>query len=364
MTELPPIPVPLSQRWREIRVKYVPVLLVATLVGVTIPLWRSTVVPTNMTGVLEAIRADVISPDAGVVTNLYVTRFQEVKAGDLVAEIISTDTRKRDSRVQALRGHLALAQIQMGSTIDSSRLAFDYQALLVEHLTQQVELETARAELGPSEEEARRLETMLKENVGSLQDYTEAAKVVASLRAKIKLLEPSAAGLSDILRKASTLGDFSIQENGAGLRDTLKTLAEEQAKLDSMQEAPVQLLAPIDGVVLEIHRSVGQNLLEGDPVLTIGAKNSGHIIGYVKQPISVEPTPGMRVKVLTRRTPRSESWGEILAVGAQFEAITNVALLRADGRADHGLPVSVSLPAPFKSLLHPGEVVDLHVQAK
>jgi len=364
MTELPPIPVPPSQRWREIRVKYLPVLLVATLVGITIPLWRSTVVPTNMTGVLETLRADVVSPDAGVVTNLYVTRFQEVKAGDLLAEIISTDTRKRDSRVQALRGHLALTQLQTGALIDRSRLAFDYQALRVEHLKQRVELETARAELSPAEEEARRLAIMLKENVGSLQDHTEAAKVVASLKARIELLTPAAAELGELLRKASALTEASLLETGPSLSEALKSLAEEQAKLDSMEEEPIRLLAPIDGVVLEIHRVVGQNLLEGDPVLTIGAKNSERIIGYLKQPISVEPAPGMRVKVLTRRTPRSESWGEILAVGAQFESVTNVALLRADGRADHGLPVSVSLPTPFKSLLRPGEVVDLHVQAK
>lgn len=364
MTELPPIPVPPSQRWREIRVKYLPILMVSTLVGITIPLWRSTVVPTNMTGVLEMIRADVVSPDAGVVTNLYVTRFQEVKAGDLVAEIISTDTRKHDSKIQALRGRLALAQLQTGAILDRSRLAFDYQALLVEQLKQQVELETARAELPPAEEEARRLETMLKENVGSLQEYTEAAKIVAALRAKIKLLIPATAELGELLRKASALGDASMLEGGPGLRDAMQSLAEAQAKLDSTQDAHIRLLAPIDGVVLEIHRVVGQNLLEGDPVLTLGSKSSGRIIGYLKQPIGVEPTPGMRVKVLTRRTPRAESWGEILAVGAQFESVTNVALLRADGRADHGLPVSVSLPAPFKTLLHPGEVVDLHVQAK
>lgn len=364
MTELPPIPVPVSQRWREIRIRYLPVALVTCLVGAAIPLWRSTVAPSNMTGIVESIRADVISPDAGIVTNLFVSQFQEVKAGDIVAEITSTDNRRLDAGIQALRGQLSLTQLRSGTIVDQARLAFDYQALRVEHLKQRVDLETAMAELGPAEEEKTRLERMLKENVGSLQDYTRAARDHAALKARVDQLTPAVAELGALLSEASPVGEAAPLRTGPGLRAALEALEEEQAKLEALRGHPIQLRAPIDGIVLAIHRVVGQNLLEGDPVLTIGAKNGERIIGYLKQPIGIEPIPGTEVKVQSRRSPRGVFWGQVLAVGAQFESITNTALLRADGRPDHGLPVSISLPEPLKTALRPGEVVDLYVKAK
>jgi hypothetical protein len=51
-------------------------------------------------------------------------------------------------------------------------------------------------------------------------------------------------------------------------------------------------------------------------------------------------------------------------VGAQFEVITNLSLLRPDQMLDMGLPVAITLPEALKPFLRPGEVVDVTVRSE
>ena len=92
MAELPLIPTPPAQRWREFRIQNLPVLVFATAFLCAFYLWRESVTPATLVGEVETIRADETSPDSGLLTNLWVTRFQPVKAGDVVAEVMATDS--------------------------------------------------------------------------------------------------------------------------------------------------------------------------------------------------------------------------------------------------------------------------------
>ena len=58
---------------------------------------------------------------------------------------------------------------------------------------------------------------------------------------------------------------------------------------------------------------------------------------------------------------RQELLSQILAVGKQFEPITNsLAMLRPGLLVDMGLPISAALPAAVKLL--PGELVDMSIR--
>jgi hypothetical protein len=72
----------------------------------------------------------------------------------------------------------------------------------------------------------------------------------------------------------------------------------------------------------------------------------------------------MPCEIRTRSWKRLKSEGVITAVGAQFETITNLSLLRPDQMPDIGLPVAISMPAELKPHLRPGEVVDVIVRDK
>ena len=94
MDPLAPIPSPISHRfryWRHRVVHGTAFILVCCAIGFA---WAKLTRPSTFFGQVEVIQAGVASPDAGLLTNLWVVPFQEVRAGDLVAEVTTTDPRK------------------------------------------------------------------------------------------------------------------------------------------------------------------------------------------------------------------------------------------------------------------------------
>ena len=93
---LGPIPTPLMEHWRRIRFKFMNMagfLVVCCGIAVT---WRYMAQPLTFPGQAEIIQASVTSPERGVLTNLLVGSFQEVKAGQPIAELHTTRTGSRD----------------------------------------------------------------------------------------------------------------------------------------------------------------------------------------------------------------------------------------------------------------------------
>src|SRR4051794_11375467 len=103
MDPLPPIPSPIAQRWRRWRrnCSHAAIFLLVCL-GSTLA-WRKVIHPVTFFGQVEIVQAAVASPDAGLLTNLWVVPFQEVKAGDLIAEVTTTDPRTANNRLEVMR---------------------------------------------------------------------------------------------------------------------------------------------------------------------------------------------------------------------------------------------------------------------
>ena len=93
MDTLPPIPIPPGQRWREFRLQVIPLIVFLTAFSAVVIIWREYVSLPTLVGEVEVIRENVASPKAGILSQLNVTRFQSVKAGDEVAYVITTDPR-------------------------------------------------------------------------------------------------------------------------------------------------------------------------------------------------------------------------------------------------------------------------------
>ena len=91
MDPLAPIPTPPAQRWREFRIQALPILTFIAVLACVVSLWHSYVLPTNIVGEVEAIRTPLISAVPGTIRELKVTRFQRVKAGDLLVQIDPAD---------------------------------------------------------------------------------------------------------------------------------------------------------------------------------------------------------------------------------------------------------------------------------
>src|SRR5438876_8840679 len=130
MEELSPIPSPLAPRWRRWR-RGLFQLCVFSLVclGVLVA-WRRVMHPVTFFGQVEVLQAGVASPDAGRLTNLWVTPFQEVKAGDLVAEVTTTDPRTANNRLEVLRDRMRLTELEMAPTLRRESSAIGYAGLI------------------------------------------------------------------------------------------------------------------------------------------------------------------------------------------------------------------------------------------
>lgn len=365
MDQLPPIPTPPGQKWREFRIRFLPLIVFACTVGAIFYIWREHVTPPNLVAHVEPIQTFVRIGDDCIVTNLLVEIYQPVRKGDTIAEVIVTDSRRLDADFQLLRSQLSLVQLELGALLDRDRLTLDYYGMRNDYQTEVRLLKEARAELPQAQYNVTLASNLLGSGLVSEFDYQTYLSRFALLKADIEHLSQSVAELEQNLERIKTIGDHTIQTNNtASLRTLLADLEMRRKELESASTVPLLLTSPIDGVVIGIHARAGENVLGGEPIVTISASESDRIVGYMRQPLAIQPQNGMPCEIRTRSWKRLKSEGVIIAVGAQFETITNLALLRPDQMPDIGLPVAISMPADLKAHVRPGEAVDVIVREK
>lgn len=365
METLPVIPTPPGQKWREFRIRVLPIIVFACTVGGIFYIWREHVTPPNLVAHVEPVQTFVRASQDCVVTNLAVEIYQAVRKGDTIAEVIITDDRRLDAEFQMLRSQLSLVQLELGTLMDRDRLALDYYGMRNDYQTEVRLLKEAQAELPQAQYNVNLASNLLGSGLVSEFDYQTYLSRLALLKAGIEHLTDSIAELDENLGQMKAAGEGLVQTNSTQqLRGLLAELEQRRADLETMTSTPVVLTAPIDGIVTGIHARPGENVVGGEPVVTISAAESERIVGYMKQPLAIQPQNGMPCEIRTRSWKRLKSEGVITAVGAQFEVITNLSLLRPDQMPDIGLPVAISMPEELKPHLRPGEVVDVIVRER
>jgi multidrug resistance efflux pump len=365
MDQLPVIPTPAGQRFREFRIRFLPIVVFAcTIVAITY-IWREHVTPPNLVAHVEPVNTYVRAANDCLVTNLLVQLYQPVRKGDTIAEVIITDSRRLDADFQMLRSQLSLVQLELGALIDRDRLALDYYGMRNDYQNENRLLKEAQAELPLAQYNVTLSSNLLRERLLSELDHQAYVSRFEVLKADIEHLTKSIAEFDQNLEQMKSAGQAVTQTNGTQrLRDLLADLEKRSSALQAMTATPVALTSPIDGIVSAIYARPGENVAGGEPLAIISASESDRIVGYMHQPLGIQPQNGMPCEIRTRSWKRLKAEGTITAVGAQFEIITNIALLRPDQMPDVGLPIAISMPAELKAHLRPGEVVDVTVREK
>src|SRR5262245_52433963 len=111
MKQLPPIPVPRAQRWREFRIQAVPALVFLGALFAVALVWRQYVAPATLTGELEIVRQNVVSLKPGLLVQLQATVLQPVKAGDVIATVVTTDPKILASSLAVVQAEIKLLQL-------------------------------------------------------------------------------------------------------------------------------------------------------------------------------------------------------------------------------------------------------------
>jgi len=345
--KLPPIPTPLSQRWREFRIQVLPfVVFVATLVAI-VYLWRSIVQPTGMIGFVETNQVFVASLQDGLISEVYVQRFQEVKKDQPLCTVANTDPELITATIAAAKAEL-MVNIAKGD-VDVARSRLNFQQLVNDLFVEKIKQAVRRADVIYAETNMLATKELANTGVGARLQYEAALARWNSLKDEIK---ESDKYIADLEKSLETLkaGDDPIRAS------VLEAVRAKEKELE-LSLKPSLLKAPFDGMISIVHHQAGEKVLRGVPIITVSSPSATQIIGYVRQPIQRHPKVGDEVRVTTRTTPRVFAMAKILKVGAQLETLNPAWLSAETKRMEVGLPVVISLPKELDLL--PGEFVDL-----
>ena len=367
MKVLPPIRTPLRQRLKPIRQRWLPAVVLVLVILAIAFVWRRVARPTSFVGIVETVYTTVTTPDAGVLTNISINPLQEVLAGDVVAEVVTTDPRTVSTRLAVLRGRMQLTEMELDPVLSRQRNALDYERLMVDCAKIKDDLATAKAMLEGARSKFKLEEGLKAQGISSKETYEDAMAQKNALEASVAEKEKIVALTEKSLERLSYMADSFVP---GGENDPLRAalgVEEEKMKLFQAKMRPLELQSPIDGIVTLLHKRPGEQVLPGDPIVTITARKPERILGYLPQAFPINPTVGMKVEVTTRSPLsfwRIRSVATITGVSPHLETITNL-LVRpiVPGLSmDQQLPVlgrviSISLPTDLKLL--PGQPLDI-----
>jgi multidrug resistance efflux pump len=369
MSAKPVIPTPTAQKWRFFRVHFVPSLVFLSVFVTVGWIWKGYIMPVSLVGKVETMQAEVASPHVGKVSDLRVTRFQEVRQGAPIVTIITTEPKVVEASLNQIRLEIMLIRESLMPTDNSQRNVINYEQLRLEWMRQRADLATTKVNLQLAEAEYQRVERLHKEQIVSDQEYDSSRLSMEALR---KSVEEKTVMVDNSAKSLAQVKD--VQDSIKGVPQQIEAaikVQEMRLQLVEAQLSPIVLTSPIDGAISFIHRWSGETVAVGDPIVTISARHTDRIVGYLRQPLYVEPQTNMAVRVRTRGIKRMEGVGRILAVGAQLQPLNDIYLPpMKNANTELGLPILVSMPTQFKAqagaipLVHPGELVDLTILPK
>jgi multidrug resistance efflux pump len=348
----------LKQRWHDARLRLIPGLIFVVAVVAVVFLWRDYVAAPTMLGQVEPMQASVSCYKPGVLAELGVSRFQNVKAGDPVGRVLVTDPKILAASLAVIQADIEMLRVNMKPILAQQGAAMNYDHLRLVYMKERAQLASLQASMQMAEAEYRRMDELHRDRIVSDRVYEQAKSARDKLQNEIgeeRKLVTEAEQAFNTLQITNTPSLSVIGEDP--LRVAIAA-QESKLRLTEAELGPITLTAPVDGMVNVIYHRSGEAVTAGEPIVAIATYNSVRIVGYLRPPIVDEPKIGTRVQVRTRGPRRQVGSASILEIGAQLEAVTP-ALAGAFkiANVELGLPISISLPPNLK--IRPGELVDL-----
>jgi multidrug resistance efflux pump len=361
MTPLPPIPTPLPQRLRDLRLRVLPGAMVAACAMVIAVLWHNNISAPQFVGQAEPVLASLSSHKPGTVAMLNVVRFQKVRAGDVVGQVLVADPKVVESSLAVIRAELDNLKATLSPLIQQQRNAVNFAQLRLAWMRQRADLAGARVNQQLAEVEFRREEELFKNKLvsESERDIAKASRDAQQQQAD-ELAKLVAAGENDFT---------NMQPAGAEQMTHLTddpmhaAIAVQEAKLQFTEAelAPVLLRAPMDGIITAVNHRSGESVTAGEPVVAIASEAPVRIIGYLRAPNLDAAKVGMKVRVRSRNAQRETALAQITELGAQLATPPLALATPMNPGADLALPVEISVPSNLK--IRPGELLDIALVA-
>ena len=350
---LPPVPSPPEHYWRQFRINILPILTFVAVLAATVWLWGKNLANPMVMGQAESLQADVVSPIKGRIVRLNVTQFQEVKAGDVIAAVETIDSQMLTNSVAIVRAELEALRANAGLDAgDRVRLA-DFQ---LGWMISRADLTTAQARLNWAEAEYERVRALAAEKFSSQQDLEVALRDRDQIRREV---EQRTIAVTNAEKAWRDLNPDNANVDSPGMKSML-TVAEEKLRLAEAQLQPTLVTAPIDGCVSKLNEMTGSVVIDGDPIATIANPTANRIVGYLSQPLRIEPKVGMKAEIRSRGLVRTTGETQVTLVGPRIELFDAPLRIRGMGAAqERGLPIVMGIPPNMH--VRPGELVDIRL---
>ncbi len=360
---LPTIPIPPAQRWREVRLLYLPRLtFLLGCIGAAF-LWTHWIAPATLVAEAEVRHAEVRSPHAGMLAGVQVALFQIVQANEVVGQVVVADPKLIDATLAVIRAEVGMLSATLAGATDRQRVVLELERLQLDWMSARVELASLRGRLLIAEADVTRMNPLHVSGVLTDGTFAQLKMQRDTLAEQVTEQTRLVSRLDPFLRSLSPTGEpdpnLSIE---SALAATIK-VQEAKLKLAEQQLLPVPLLAPISGVVSMIIRRAGETVVAGEPILRIAAPRSEVLTGFLRQPLSFEPKPGMPVEIRSRTQSRQLAKTAIVNVSPALEAIPATLMaalhLPSSPLPEPALKIQIAIPDGFS--LRPGEFVDVIV---
>jgi multidrug resistance efflux pump len=350
------VPTPPSQVWKELRIKALPVAVFVATLLVVVKLWSERAATTNLTGVVVGARAEVRSPQPGVLANLELRRFQRVNAGDTIALVIPKEMRALEARLAVVMADMELVRRGMGPMDNLQRNLMNRASLEADVVKQRIALAASAITKQRLEREYERARQLYAEKFITEEEHDRIKAQLEIVNVEIeaggRLLEELLGRLDEVRRQfdAERRSDSPV---AAAIRRH-----EQELRLLEAESAPLPLVAPIAGMVSDLLRENGETIVAGETILTIRSERPDYVVGYVPHPLRIEPREGMPVIIRSQGNRERQYRGRIITVGVQLEDMTEAQNL-SPKYIRMALPVQIEVEDGFS--LHPGEIVNVTI---
>ncbi len=352
-----PIPIPLKQWIRELRVRVLP-FLVFIGVGVVVAfLWTDKVASPGMMGVVVADSSSVSSPDHGILINFHTEPFDVVQEGQLLGQIKRQDSLLLNAQLNLIRSEIELIQQNREPVTGEQRARMDLEDLKIEEINTRISLARTELEQRQAEADYHRIAELWGRDLVAEQEYETARTTLDLLNVQVQEYRGLVEYLSE---RIVELEEFTGYHTRADRDPVLAAIKVQEQRMEMLlaESAPIPVYASMSGVISFVSLKSGEYARAGDQILHIESREPSYIVGYLRQPFSIEPEAGMAVQVRTRKPGRAFFDSRIEQLGGHVQVMDGQ-LQRPGATFESGLPVKVPITDTGDIQLNPGEIVDI-----
>lgn len=361
---LPPIPTPPSQRWREVRLMYLPGALFVIAIIVIASMWSHTLAPSAIVAEAVVVGSDLRSPQGGVIASLKVGLHQRVIQGEVIGHVAPANPRLLGATLAVIQAEVGMINATLQGATDRQRVALEFERMQLDWMGHRVDRAALVGRLQQTDADLARTEPLFRAGLVPEETITQLRIARESLTRQLEEKNTLIARLEPVMLGSTVSADQAKGLSGESALAAAIKVQESKLRMAEEQLSPLPLIAPIDGVVSQVARRPGETVLEGDVILRITAPKPGRLVGYLMQPLRFEPKPGMAADIRTRGSPSRTAETSIVQIGVALEALSPTLLaamrLPTFPLPETALQVEFLLPPGLE--LRPGEHVEISMR--